>query len=446
MTSAPVNKGVLGQPLFGRRLRALRVERGLSQSALAGPDLSAGYLSRLESGARPPTPRVLELLSERLDVPLSAFEEPIDEEVTAAPPAAGASSLSQLLAAVISSTDRRELGETLSDALEVRDQLDPTLRWQALWLLAQTRSDEGRLEDERRLLEELVTLSEAIGAPVLLARASSHLARCLGLLGDKVGALETVRAARSVADGLSLIDKAEVLQALISAETESGLLSDGRAHSDELLALVGPVGGPVLVKALWTAATVRIRQGDYGHAQEALERAVELETGDDLLLWLRLRLAAASLYLQLDPPLTDAAQARLLEVAPIVDTFGAPVHKQQLMTLRALAAFAAGRVDEARELSAQLDAILRADDEANAPAAGDAFQLSFRDRVRFLALRGQLLIIDGERAAGIQLLQDLARQAQEAQNIELVAEVWRVFAHALAGAPEGTQGGPTGGG
>jgi transcriptional regulator with XRE-family HTH domain len=398
----------------------LRVERGLSQAALAGREISAGYLSRLESGARPPTSRVLELLGERLDVPLSAFEESVGDRAVSRT----ASSLSQILAAVISSADPGELGETLNDALTTQDQWDPALRWQALWLLAEIRRDERRLEDEELILRELNDLSEVLGAPVLLARARSRLSRWTGVLGDKASALALALDARAVADGLSAGDKAEVLQVLIAAETESGLLREGRAHSDELLALVEPLGGPPLVKALWTAATVRIRQGDHGEAQRMLDRALELDTGLDVLLWLRLRLAAASLHLQLVPPSIEIAKARLNEVTPLVDVLNAEVHRQQLLTLRSYVAFAEGRFDEAWSICASMD--------------DEALQLSFHDLVRFRSLRGQLLIVDGRRAEGISVLQELAQQAQDAHNIELVAEIWRILARTLAEHPEPT--------
>ncbi|WP_309051959.1 helix-turn-helix transcriptional regulator, partial [Streptomyces sp.] len=48
---------MLEQPAFGRRLKRLRRERGISQATLAGGGMSTGYLSRLESGARNPTER-----------------------------------------------------------------------------------------------------------------------------------------------------------------------------------------------------------------------------------------------------------------------------------------------------------------------------------------------------------------------------------------------------
>jgi transcriptional regulator with XRE-family HTH domain len=37
---------------FGKRLRRLRVERGLSQRDLSGPGISYAYISRLEADAR----------------------------------------------------------------------------------------------------------------------------------------------------------------------------------------------------------------------------------------------------------------------------------------------------------------------------------------------------------------------------------------------------------
>lgn len=51
---------------LGERLRALRVERGLSQTELAGDILSPSAVSLLESGRREPTDKTLRSLAERL--------------------------------------------------------------------------------------------------------------------------------------------------------------------------------------------------------------------------------------------------------------------------------------------------------------------------------------------------------------------------------------------
>ncbi|HEX6469476.1 MAG TPA: helix-turn-helix transcriptional regulator [Streptosporangiaceae bacterium] len=426
---------MLEQPAFGHRLRALRLERGLSQAALAADGLSPGYLSRLESGARPPTGRIVRYLAERLDVPVSAFD-------TAQSHPSLAQVLASVTAAVTAATDDArtddsrtgdaragdaragdfadELAETLTEALRAGDQGNPALRWQALWLLARIRDGQGRHDEELALLTDLAALGDEQGAPELRARARTQLARCLQLLGDNTRAREYAAEAWALSAGLPAADRAAALQALVSAEAESGRLAEARAHADELCELTAPAAGPPHIKALWAAATVRIRQADHRGAREVLERALaELDSHEDLMLWMRLRLAAASLYLQITPPLTERAAARLDEVDPLLDLVGTDLHKQQMMTLRAHLAFEEGRVDDARELCERM--------------AEQPLRLSFRDRVRFEALRGELLILDGRLAEGTRVLQELAEQAQGAQHVELAAEIWRNLAKTLAG-------------
>ena len=55
--------------LFGRRLRDLRKERGLTQEALAeAADLSGNYISDLELGLKVPSLTILVRLSQALDI------------------------------------------------------------------------------------------------------------------------------------------------------------------------------------------------------------------------------------------------------------------------------------------------------------------------------------------------------------------------------------------
>ena len=55
---------------LGARLKSARVARDLTQAALAGDGISTGYVSRIESGARRPTLKVLIELARRLDKPV----------------------------------------------------------------------------------------------------------------------------------------------------------------------------------------------------------------------------------------------------------------------------------------------------------------------------------------------------------------------------------------
>ena len=52
----------------GRRVRAKRLELGLSQRELASPGVSYAYISRIEAGARVPSAKALILLARKLDV------------------------------------------------------------------------------------------------------------------------------------------------------------------------------------------------------------------------------------------------------------------------------------------------------------------------------------------------------------------------------------------
>lgn len=55
--------------LFGRRLRELRKERGITQEALAeSADLSGNYISDLELGRKVPSLTILVRLSQALEV------------------------------------------------------------------------------------------------------------------------------------------------------------------------------------------------------------------------------------------------------------------------------------------------------------------------------------------------------------------------------------------
>jgi tetratricopeptide (TPR) repeat protein len=53
---------------FGRRVRTLRIERGLSLRAMSFPGCSASFLSRVESGQRVPSPAIVAGIAEHLAV------------------------------------------------------------------------------------------------------------------------------------------------------------------------------------------------------------------------------------------------------------------------------------------------------------------------------------------------------------------------------------------
>ncbi|MFD3722344.1 helix-turn-helix domain-containing protein [Streptomyces sp. NPDC058674] len=397
---------MLRQPAFGHRLRQLRTARGLSQTALAGEGMSTSYLSRLESGARQPTDRAVDYLAGRLGLQAADLQEQ------------PTGSLAHALT-LAASTGSPDAIEALRQALAAEAGESPVLRWQALWLLARAARLQGDHAAERDHLTLLVALGEEVGAGELRVRGLTRLARCLRSLGEITPALDAAVDAHrtALAQDLGVEDRAAALLALVSVQAEAGRTGDARVHADELTALVEGRTDALWAEAMWTAAAVRVRQGDHRGAQACLDGALEhFDSQDDLVLWIRLRLAAARLHLQKLPADPAQAEHRAAQAEAALAFAGTPALRQDLTAVKADLAFATGRHDEARTLVAALSA--------------DRSRMTYRGQVRLEILRHQLMILAGD-PQGAQGLRALAQQAQQDANIDLAAEIWRVLADAL---------------
>lgn len=402
---------MLEQPHFGRRLRRLRQERGLSQAEVAGDNMSTGYLSRLESGERRATERAIAYLAGRLGVEVTVLTQP------------AGGSLSEVLAATASAPTAVDNTAALSRAIDDDERDDPAARWQALWLLSRTNNQHGDHKAERRQLQELVELSDSLKAPELRARARVQYARCLRALGDVQSAKPVAAEALDIArrHQLSVADTMAALMVLTSVEAESGAMDAAGRHVEELEGQLLPGATPTqAAEALWTAAMVQLRQGDFPSAMSRLEKALDLlDSKDDLTLWVRLRVAATAAALQTTPPRLASARRWLAEAEPAVALIGTPLHVQEMRCLQAELAFHEGRLDDARRLCAELE-------------AEEELRLSYRDRVRLSVLSGRLMILDGRTEEGVRSLQELGRQATESKNLDLAAQIWQSLATTLA--------------
>ncbi|MFF8911381.1 helix-turn-helix domain-containing protein [Streptomyces olivaceoviridis] len=402
---------VLEQPTFGRRLRELRLARGLSQAEVAEGGLSTAYLSRLESGARPPTAKVLEHLVERLGVQPSTFQT-----VELSP-------LGEVLARATSADDQGTTALPLLDAA-VRESgdKDVDLRWVSLWKLTQLHARQGRLPEALAAARTLAALSDQIGVPLLRERVHTHLAWCLRESGEIAEALVSAQAAVAIAEehAIPQPDTVKARLVLISVLAESNRLVEAHAEADKLLAVTEELNGLALAEVLWSIANVHIREADPVGAAELLDRALRhLDSRESPLLWMRLRMAAASLNLQMNPPRVESAERLLNEAEAVVKIIGTPVHEIELDVIKAHLAFQQGDLGAARELY-----------ERVAPSMP---QLSYRDRVRVELLHNQILILEGETQTGVRHIEELASKAQEHGNAHLVSEIWRVLATTLSG-------------
>ncbi len=73
MSTSIERSAVAPDPAFGRRVRTIRMAKGLTQAQLAGP-YSRAYISLLEAGGIEPSSRALQTLAERLGVDLRELE------------------------------------------------------------------------------------------------------------------------------------------------------------------------------------------------------------------------------------------------------------------------------------------------------------------------------------------------------------------------------------
>jgi transcriptional regulator with XRE-family HTH domain len=399
---------MLEQPVFGRRLRQLRTERGLTLAALAGEGMSTGYLSRLESGARQPTERAVAHLATQLGISPAELTQ------------STATSLAQSLT-LATGLGQDEAGQTLSEALKASEGEDPLLRWQALWQVAEWRRQRQEYPEQRACLDELTELSTQIGLPELRARVLAELSRCMRNTGEIAGAVDAATHAYELAKSEALPARVQTatLLALVSALTEAGRLPDVARYTDELLTVTDKGSGPQWAQALWTVANIRVRQGDLDAAAELMDQALSGFDGrDDLTMWMRLRISSARLDLMTDPPKTESAQRRVEEVQGAMPFAGTPTVEQQLLAVRARIAVTTGRLDEAR---AVLDQLVGFDD-----------LLPYQERIRLDVLRNRVLLLEGEQAAALDGLRKLAEQAQQSGNMDLAAEIWRLVAESLA--------------
>ena len=215
------------QPVFGRRLKQLRTERGLTLSALAGEGMSTGYLSRLESGARVPSERAVAHLATQLGISPAQLME------------STSASLAQSLT-LATGLGPDEAGRTLAEALRASSGEDPLLRWQALWQVAEWHKRHQEYLEELAYLNELVALSVEIGVPELHARALAKQARSLRNVGEVAEAVDTATEAYGMAKRDELPSRVLVstLLALVSSLAEAARLPEAARYADELLSAV----------------------------------------------------------------------------------------------------------------------------------------------------------------------------------------------------------------
>ncbi|HEY7324598.1 MAG TPA: helix-turn-helix transcriptional regulator [Streptosporangiaceae bacterium] len=294
---------------LGQRLRTLRIERGLSQAALAGDLVSPSYVSLIESGHRSPEREVLDGLARRLGC------SPVYLESGVAPDEINEQRLRLQFAGIARANG--ELDQARELYLALGQATTGEIRAEARWGLAQTYEALGQLD---AALTELEALTEASrsgepGAPSLLLvmiikcrvyRAAGDFARSIEV-GET--ALAEIRAL-----GLDGTEDAITLGSTLAGSYEArGDLMSAQRLAGQVIAQAEQMGSrQAQGNAYWSACTIAMARGDLPIALHLATRTLALlseSAGSQSLAAMRINYAW--LLLRADPPRLDDADAIL---------------------------------------------------------------------------------------------------------------------------------------
>src|SRR3954454_8421628 len=173
---------------FGGRLRELRKARGLSQQAIAGDGISAGYVSLIESDKRVPSAAIVQRLADRLGGPV---EQLLGHEES---PAADQARLEVNFAKLaLANSDPAEAVRCLAKVDLA--QLDLRTACDAALVLAESLQETGQLDRAVGVLESLIDRCRGERSWLVLAVAATTLGVMYLESGDIGRSLDVTRRA-----------------------------------------------------------------------------------------------------------------------------------------------------------------------------------------------------------------------------------------------------------
>lgn len=285
---------------LAERLRAERARAGLSQTALAGDDLSPSYISLIESGRRVPTDAALAVLAERLrttpDYLKFGDRAPSEERARL-----------EIGFARLALTNGE--AQQAKDRLLALDLSSISPRYHAEMKLALARAHEmlGELDASVAILEPLLDESLANGRSLEAAKIATDLVASYHEAGDLARSIELgERVLRDVEDlGIAGTDEhLRLASTILWSYYERGDLLFATHRASELIHLADDKGtsrgrGGIY----WNASLVAEGRGDLSEARRLAERALAyLSEGAASRDVPRIRLHYAWLLLRSEPP------------------------------------------------------------------------------------------------------------------------------------------------
>lgn len=339
--------GLACQEGFGRRLRQLRVQRGLSQTGLAAPGLSPSYISLLEAGKRVPTDSVVERLAAALGCSVELLLHGLDRNQSQELEL-------QLRYAelALQSGEAAEAGERFRLLVERDLDTPERVRTAARWGRARALEATGDVEAAIAAYEALREEAEAQPRELPWLPCVIALCRCYKEVGDLGHSIELGEVARArVADlGLGGTDlEVELGSTVVGCYYERGDVVSARLLADRVIEAAERLGSArARGAAYWNASLVAAELGRTVEGLHLAEKALALlAQGDDSRNLARLRTAYAGLLLRQDPPRLREAQPLLRAAAAQLADNGSEVDLAYVETELARAEVLSGSAEEA---------------------------------------------------------------------------------------------------
>jgi transcriptional regulator with XRE-family HTH domain len=334
---------------LGGRVRGVRISKGLTQSDLADQDVSVAYLSRIESGQRRPSAKVLAALADRLEVSI--------EELLGQLSPREADEVRVTLDFAELSLESGEPQEAANRAREALRRLESSsgdaMRERARFLHARALEALGRSDDA------IVELEGLIGGGVsglTRIRAGIALSRVYRESGDLGRAIDVGERLLPELEETGLGSCAEAVQLTVTvaaAYVERGDSGHALRMCRQAMASAEALDSPTArAAAYWNASAIQAQRGEFGDAVPLAERALALlSEGKDARNFARLRAELGRLQLALDPPAVEEAERNLQRAAEgLAWSSAAPVDRAWAHLGLARARFLSGDLMGSREM------------------------------------------------------------------------------------------------
>jgi tetratricopeptide (TPR) repeat protein len=298
---------------LGQRLRAARIAKGMTQTDLAGSDVSVGYVSRIEAGQRRPNLQVLSDLCSRLGTPVEQLLMGVAPQ-----------ELEQIKLNLDFAELALESGQATSAEFQAREAVElaetaslKELAYRGRFLIARALEVQGMVNDAIIELETL--LSPRVGN-VLQIKVGIALSRCYRESGDFSKAVEVGEMILEQLEDTPLDSSDEAVQMAVTlgaAYFARGDISQSIRVCRKAIAKAEKLDSPVArASAYWNASAFEAAQGAVRDAIPLAERALALlSEGQDTRNLGRLRTQLGMMQLRVDPPQIDEAQDNLRRAA-----------------------------------------------------------------------------------------------------------------------------------